>query len=78
MLEGKAVRKYFTNHPEAKDIIENMEIQIKCGFDLKYEEMYRKLNIQDVRYISFEGWFGEKGVFAWYYPMGAPHYVKIG
>lgn len=79
VLEGKEVVAYFENHPEAKEIVENTEVQDRCWQPgLQHEDMYRPLKLDDVRYISFGGWFGESGVFAWYYPCGVPHYLKIG
>ncbi len=79
MLKGKEVTAYFEGHPEARDIVESAEFQHTCWRPgLKYEDMYRPLTLDDVKYISFGGWFGESGVFAWYYPGGVPHYLKIG
>ena len=79
MLEGKDVQAYFKNHPEAREIIENTEAQFKCWQPgMSHEDMYRMLTVDDVKYISFGGWCGEIGVFAWYYPCGVPHYLKIG
>lgn len=81
MLEGKAVIDYFEQHPEARAIVENSEIQFRCWqpeFGDNRELYWRKMTVEDVKYISFGGWFGEKGVFAWYYPEGVPHYMKIG
>lgn len=79
MLQGAEVRQYFKDHADAKEIIENTEAQFKTWQPgLTHEEMYRKLTIEDITYITFEGWQGEKGVFAWYYPGGVPHYTRIG
>ena len=78
MLEGKDVRVYFENHPESREIVENTEAQFKCWQPgLSHEDMYRLLTVDDIQYISFSGWCGESGVFAWYYPGGVPHYLKI-
>ncbi len=78
MLEGKDVRAYFENHPESREIVENTEAQFKCWQPgLSHEDMYRLLTVDDIQYISFSGWCGESGVFAWYYPCGVPHYLKI-
>ena len=80
MLEGKAVTEYFEQHPEAREVVENSEIQFRCWrpeFGNNRELYWRKMTVDDVRYITFEGWFGERGVFAWYYPEGTPHYMKI-
>lgn len=78
LLEGDQIKKYFADHKEAAAIIENTEAQFKTWQpELTHDEMYRKLTLDDIQYISFEGWQGEKGVFAWYYPCGVPHYIKI-
>ncbi len=78
MLEGAEVKEYFEKHPEAKEIIESTEAQFETWKpELSHEEMYRLLTVDDVKFISFEGWQGEKGVFAWYFPCGIPHYTKI-
>ncbi len=78
MLEGKEVKAYFESHPEAVAVIENTEAQVECWRpELTHDEMYRLLKVDDIRYITFEGWFGEPGVYAWYYPGGVPHYTKI-
>lgn len=78
MLRGTKVKEWFEKHPEAKKTVESTEAQFKCWQPgLSHEDMYRNLTIDDVHFISFEGWFGEKGVFAWYYPGGVPHYMKI-
>ena len=79
MLKGKEVTAYFEGHPEARESVESAEFQHTCWRPgLKHEDMYRPLTLDDVKYISFGGWFGESGVFAWYYPGGVPHYLKIG
>lgn len=78
MLEGKAVKEYFETHPEAVQIIENTEAQFRCWRpELTHDDMYRFLTVDDVSFITFKGWTGERGVFAWYYPNGVPHYIKI-
>lgn len=78
MLEGIEVKKFFETHPDAKKRVENTEAQFECWRpELTHEDMYRLLTVDDIKYISFEGWFGEKGVFAWYYPGGVPHYMKV-
>lgn len=80
MIEGKAVAEYFEQHPEAKVVVESGEIQFRCWrpeFEGKRELYWRRMTIADVKYITNGGWFGEKGVFAWYYPEGVPHYMKI-
>lgn len=81
MIEGKKVKEYFDKHPEARAIVESSEIQFRCWspeFGDNRDLYWRKMTIDDVRYITIGGWFGVKGVFAWYYPEGAPHYMKIG
>lgn len=81
MLEGKQVKEYFENHPEAVEIIERMEMQFVIPDpekDYKDEDIYRPLTLEDVKFITFGGWCGEAGVFAWYYPCGVPHYTQIG
>ena len=70
MLEGKAVKEYFKKHPESLKAIENIQFQ-------EEEDIYRALTVDDIHFISFEGWEGQKGVFAWFYPCGVPHYCKI-
>lgn len=78
MLEGKEVKDFFESHPDAKKIVENTEAQFVCWRpELSHNDMYRFLTVDDIHYISFEGWFGEPGIFAWYYPGGVPHYLKI-
>ena len=78
MIEGNDVKIFFENHPEALEILEHTEAQFKCWRpELTHDEMYRLLTVEDVHFITFEGWFGEPGVFAWYYPGGVPHYLKI-
>ena len=80
MLEGSKVKEYFDEHPECVEALKALEFQTECwrpefGFDrTKY---IRPVTVDDVHYISFEGWFGEPGVFAWYYPCGVPHYARI-
>lgn len=78
MLEGKEVKAYFENHPEAKATLERTELQFECWRPgLSHNDMYRLLTVEDVRFITFSGWFDEPGVYAWIYPDGVPHYVKI-
>lgn len=79
MLQGDQVKEYFEEHPEAKELIECTEVQFKCWQPgLEHKDMYRKLTLDDIVYISFQGWCGEDGTFAWYYPGGVPHYMRIG
>lgn len=78
MLKGKEVKKYFEEHPECVKKLEGIKFQYK--FPVTHEpneEIYRPLTVEDISYISFEGWEGQKGVFAWYYPCGVPHYTQI-
>ncbi len=78
MLRGAEVKAYFDEHPKAREIVENTEAQFKCWRPgLSHEDMYRLLTVDDIMYISFEGWEGQPGVFAWYYPGGVPHYMSI-
>ena len=79
MLEGKQVTDYFKKHPEAAEMIKGMMFQYRLPKTFEPdEELYRPLEISDIKYISFEGWEGQKGVFVWYYPCGVPHYTQIG
>lgn len=73
------VKEYFDNHPEAIAEIEDFDFQQHlpyCGHD--DEPLYRKATVDDVKRISYGGWYGEPGVFAWVYPCGVPTYVWIG
>ena len=79
MLEGEAVKKYFKDHPEAVKALEGIHYQYKFPETFEPdEEIYRAVTIEDIRFISFEGWEGQSGVFAWFYPLGVPHYCRIG
>ena len=80
MIEGKAVLDYFEKHPEARAVVESTDVQYRCWrpeFGDNKELYWRKLTVEDVKYISVGGWCGEPGIFAWYYPEGVPHYLKI-
>ncbi len=78
MLEGEQVTKYFSDHPEAVEALKKYKYQFKFPETFEPgEEIYRPLTTEDIHFISFEGWNGECGVFAWFYPMGVPHYVKL-
>ena len=78
MLEGVKVKEFFETHPAAREVVENTEAQFKCWRpELTHEEMYRLLTVEDIKFITFESWFGEPGVYAWYYPGGVPHYMKV-
>ena len=79
MLEGKEVTKYFEDHPESVKALEGIQCQYKFPETFEPDEqLYRPITRDDIRFISFEGWDGESGVFAWYYPLGVPHYCRIG
>lgn len=79
MLEGEVVKKYFEDHPEAIKALEGIRVQYKFPETFEPdEEIYRPVTVDDIRFISFEGWEGQKGVFAWFYPLGVPNYCKIG
>lgn len=79
MLEGEQVTKYFKDHPESVKALEKYKYQFKFPETFEPgEEIYRPLTTEDIHFISFEGWEGQKGVFAWYYPMGVPTYCRIG
>lgn len=78
MLEGIQVKEYFEKHPECAEKLKGIRFQYKLPQTFEPdEELYRPLEISDIHFISFEGWEGQKGVFAWYYPCGVPHYAKI-
>ncbi len=78
MLEGEAVKKYFKDHPESVKALDGVRYQFKFPETFEPgEKIYRPLATEDIHFISFEGWNGERGVFAWFYPMGIPHYVKL-
>lgn len=79
LLEKDEVRSYFEKHPEAVGIIEDFDFQQRlpyCGNE--DEPLYRKATLDDVKRISFGGWYGEPGIFAWMYPCGVPTYTWIG
>ena len=77
MLSGEDVKKYFSEHPECVESLKGVKYQFKFPENDPNEEIYRPLQIEDIHFISFEGWEGQKGVFAWYYPLGVPHYIQI-
>lgn len=79
MLEGKEVTKYFEDHPESVKALEGIQCQYKFPETFEPDEqLYRPITQDDIRFISFEGWEGQPGVYAWYYPLGVPHYCRIG
>lgn len=67
------VRAWFDAHPAAKAKVESTEIQTKIGAD----PCYRKMTVDDVRFIEQGGWYGEPGIFAWFYPCGVPNYMCV-
>lgn len=73
MLEGKDVSNYFLKHPESVERLNGFKYQTGTGENMTE----RTLEASDIKYISFKGWNGEAGVFAWYYPNDIPHYIKI-
>jgi len=78
MLEGKQVLDYFKEHPECAEKLKNIKYQFRHPKTFEPdEELYRSLEVSDISFITFEGWEGQKGVFAWYYPCGVPHYTQI-
>ena len=78
MLEGKQVLDYFKKHPECAEKLKNIKYQFRHPKTFEPdEELYRPLEVSDISFITFEGWEGQKGVFAWYYPCGVPHYTQI-
>lgn len=77
MIEGDAVRAYFDEHPEAGPMLDGVMYQFRLPGD-NDEPTHRPLTIDDIKYITFEDIEGNPGVFAWYYPVGVPHYVRIG
>lgn len=73
------VKGYFESHPEAVAEIENFDFQQHLPYSGRDDEpLYRKATVDDVKHISFGGWYGEPGVYAWVYPCGVPTYVWIG
>lgn len=72
------VRAWFDAHPKARAKVESTEIQWRLWQpQYKHEDYYRKLTVDDIRYIERGGWFGEPGVFAWFYPCGVPNYMCV-
>ena len=72
------VKDYFENHPEAVAIIEDFDFQTRLPYPDDGTPLYRKATVDDVKSISFGGWYGEPGVYAWMYPCGVPTYAWIG
>lgn len=83
MIEGRAVADWFSKHPDMAARIEKIRFQTKYPSALldseTIEDLYRPLKISDIRFIDFQNPVdGSAGIFVWYYPLRAPHYVKIG
>lgn len=80
MLNGNDVKRYFEEHPECVKEVEEFDFQTELWRPEFTDESqyYRKATVDDVKRISFGGWFGEPGVFAWMYPCGVPTYLWIG
>lgn len=79
MIKDKEkIIEFLNSKKEYIDKIKEIKIQFKFpNYDNLDECIYRSLEIDDISFITFEGWQGEKGVFIWYYPLGVPHYSKI-
>ena len=78
MLEGEEVRDFFRKYPEAAQRLQETEAQCKLWRpEYTHEDMYRKLTLEDVIYITSDGPEGEPGRFAWVYPLGIPYVVQI-
>lgn len=78
MLRGIQVKEYFKEHPECAERLKNISIPLNFPYQNENREVEeRPLEVDDIQFITFEGWEGQKGVFAWYYPLGIPHYCKI-
>ena len=77
MIEGAAVKEYFDQHPDKAAMLEGVMYQFKLPGDDPDEVIHRPLTIDDVKYITFEGWYGEPGTYAWFYSCGVPHYTCI-
>ncbi len=69
MIEGKEVQEYFSHHPESVKKLE--------GLTFHDGEHARPLEVSDIKYISEQGWEGQPGMYAWYYPQEVPHYTRI-
>lgn len=74
------VKGYFDKHPEAVKAVEEYEFQTECWRPefTDRSQYYRKATVDDVKRISFGGFCGEPGVYAWLYPCGVPTYIWIG
>lgn len=82
MIEGKEnIIEFFNNNPKMKKVIEKQQIQYKCWepkFEYNRNLCFRKMTVDDVHFITYGAWGDEKGIYAWYYVQGVPHYLKIG
>ena len=79
ILEGDQVKEYLENHPECMEKLQGVRYQFALPKTFSDDEVIeRPLEVSDIERISFKGWDGQAGVFAWYYPCGIPHYTKIG
>lgn len=77
MIEGAAVKAYFETYPEKAARLEGIMYQFKLPGDDPEEETHRPLSVDDIKYITFEDMNGNPGTYAWYYPVGVPHYTCI-
>lgn len=77
MIEGAAVKAYFETYPEKAARLEGIMYQFKLPGDDPEEETHRPLSVDDIKYITFEDMNGKPGTYAWYYPVGVPHYTCI-
>ena len=73
LIKGEEVKDYFEDNPDAVGYVEAFDFQTRIGADPEY----RKATVDDVKRISFGGWCGEPGVYAWLYPCGVPTYIWI-
>lgn len=64
MLKGEEVTKYFEEHPEAVEALKGLKYQFKFPETHEPgEKIYRSVTVEDISFITFEGWEGQKGVF---------------
>lgn len=74
------VKTWFEGHPDAVKVVEDFDFQQYLpysGHGDTHDEIYRKATIDDVKYISQNGWYEEAGVFGWLYPCGVPTYIML-
>lgn len=74
LIRDIAIAEFFEEHPDAAKYVESFDFQTAIGAD----PQYRKATVGDVKRISFGGWRGEPGIYAWLYPCGVPTYIWIG